>query len=85
MALFFFGATSALAEQLELEGKATVSSDSKTAALFVEGTEFTMSGEAVETFVKQNGKGDFIVRVEGDFDVDGATVEASKVELIKTL
>jgi hypothetical protein len=78
-----FGSSGALGEVLALEGKATISASGspETAPFLVEGTVFQMRGEALRSFAKENGPGDYIVQVEGDFDIKSHKVAVTKLIL----
>jgi len=77
----------AYAESLSLEGKATLTaaSGAEPATFVVEGTEFQMQGDPVASFVQQHGPGQYIVLVDGDYDLDRRTVQVTRMMLVKKL
>lgn len=78
-----FGLPGAFADLLALEGKVTVSAASgrEPAPFVVEGTVFQMTGEALSVFAKENGAGEYIVEVEGDFNLQNHKVAVNRITL----
>lgn len=85
--VLLFGLPGAFGDVLVLEGKTTVTANSgkESAPFLVEGTVFQMTGDALTAFAKENGPGDYIIQVEGDFDVKAQKVAATRIVLKQKL
>jgi hypothetical protein len=51
----------------------------------VEGTVFQMKGEALNAFAKEHGPGEYIIQVEGDFDLKVHQVTVTRITLKERL
>lgn len=82
-----FGFPGGFGNVLALEGKASIrdNPEASSAPLLVEGTVFRMKGEALTAFAKEHGPGEYIIQVEGDFDLKAHQVAVSRITLKEKL